>query len=191
MDSQHEPGGQEPRDQNIAHTDQPRPSRQSGRGQRPGQSRDQGSRGSGGSNRPGGNDGGGGNRGQKRGGSPGNQQEGREGRRRRKDGDRRGVYGFGDTIERCTCLSYHHSLPEIWPVHSRSNLATLRKVEVDRRPDAILFCDGAHAGPHLWPDGEIVGTSVTPDQDQRAGNLGPDADQAVITGEHVGPEEES
>jgi hypothetical protein len=33
-------------------------------------------------------------------------------------------------------------------------------VEVDRRSSAILFCDGAHAGPHLWPDGEIVGSSV-------------------------------
>lgn len=159
MDSQNEQGRQEQRDPNQPHHDAPRSSRQSGRGQRPNQGRDQGNRAAGGSPRPGQSEGGGGggNRGKNRGGSPGQQQEGREGRRRRKEGgDRRGIYGFGDAIERCTCVSYHHVMPEIWPVHSRSNLATLRMVEVDRRPNAILYCDSAHAGPHLWPDGELV-----------------------------------
>lgn len=160
MDSQNEQLGPEPRDQGESRHDVPRSGQQSGRGRRQNQSRDQGNRASGGPNRSGGADGGG-NRGQRRGGPAGNQQEAREGRRRRKEGgDRRGVYGFGDDIERCTCLSHHHALPEEWPVHSRSNLATLRMIEVDRRPSAILFCDGAHTGPHLWPDGEIVGTSL-------------------------------
>ncbi len=59
-------------------------------------------------------------------------------------------------MERATCLSYHHQMPDVWPVHSRSNLATLRVTEVDRRPEAILFCDGAHDGPHIWPDGEFA-----------------------------------
>jgi hypothetical protein len=160
MDAQNEHGRHEQGDPGQPHHDTPRSSRQPGRGQRPNQGRDQESRASGGPPRSGPNEGGGGSRGQRRGGSAGPQGEGREGRRRRKDGERRGLYGFGDSIQRCTCLSYHHEMPEAWPVHSRSNLATLRMIEVDRRPDAVLFCDGAHAGPHLWPDGEIAATSL-------------------------------
>ncbi len=90
-------------------------------------------------------------------GGPPEQRDGREGRKRRKDGsDRRGLYGFGDAIERATCTSYYHATPDIWPVQSHAGTATLRAVEVDRRPAAILYCDGAHAGSHIWPDDEIV-----------------------------------
>jgi hypothetical protein len=164
MDSKNEQSRQESRNPDRPHHDSPRPSRQSGRGQRQNQGRDQGNRASGGAPGSGPSDDGSGNRGKPRGGPSGQQQEGRdgrEGRRRRKDGgDRRGIYGFGDAIERCTCLSHYHEMPDNWPVHSRSNLATLRMVEVDRRASAILFCDGTHGGPHLWPDGEIVGTSA-------------------------------
>ena len=169
MDSQNEQVRQESRDPDQPRHDVTRSSRQPGRGQRQNQSRDQGSRASGGAPRSSSNEsgGGGGNRGKNRGGSSAHQQEGRDGRRRRKEGgDRRGIYGFGDAVERCTCVAYHHEMPDTWPVHSRSNLATLRVIEVDRRPSAILFCDGAHTGPHIWPDGEIVATSLpTPSEE--------------------------
>jgi len=44
-------------------------------------------------------------------------------------------------------------------VQSRGGVATLRAVEIDRRASAVLFCDGAHIGPHIWPDGELVADS--------------------------------
>ncbi len=93
----------------------------------------------------------------KRSGNPVASGEAREGRKRRRDGnDRRGRYGFGDAIERATCTSLAYEMPNVWPVQNRPGVATLRAVEVDRRPEAILYCDGAHIGPHFWPDGEIV-----------------------------------
>lgn len=103
----------------------------------------------------------------KRVGPPGGAVDGREGRKRRKDGnDRRGLYGFGDAIERSTCTSLSYEAPRVWPVQSRSGIATLRAVEVDRRASAVLFCDGAHVGPHIWPDGELaVGSSPTLEPD--------------------------
>lgn len=83
-----------------------------------------------------------------------NAQDGaEEGRRRR--GDRRQA-GFGDDIERAFCAS-HLAVPATgFPVQHRTDVATLRPVVVDRRPGAILLCDGAHPGDHFWPTGDAV-----------------------------------
>ena len=65
--------------------------------------------------------------------------------------------GFGDVVERAFCAAATPRLPETFPVQARDDLATLRPEIVDRREGALLFCDGQHAGPHLWPDGDPVG----------------------------------
>jgi hypothetical protein len=76
-------------------------------------------------------------------------------RRRRRGGDKRHV-GFGDGFERAYCIALQHPPPEAFPVVHRNDVATLRIRLVDRRPDAILLCDGQHVGPHSWPGGEAV-----------------------------------
>ena len=45
-------------------------------------------------------------------------------------------------------------VPDTWPVASRGGIATAALIEVDRRGDERLVCDGLHAGPHFWPDVE-------------------------------------
>lgn len=93
-----------------------------------------------------------------------------EGRRPRSDA-RRETYAFGDEIERAFCAAFHGSPPETFPVTSHEGLATRRPALVDRRTDAMLFCDGAHAGLHVWPDGEVV--------EQDAQTAPPPADRAA------------
>ncbi|HEU5431941.1 MAG TPA: hypothetical protein VFU81_09765, partial [Thermomicrobiales bacterium] len=44
--------------------------------------------------------------------------------------------------------------PEGFPVQRRLGVATLTVRIVARRPGAVLLCDGAHPGPHRWPDGD-------------------------------------
>lgn len=93
----------------------------------------------------------------KRGGAGGPQHENRDNRKRRKDGgERRPAMAFGDGIERAVCTAYRRWEPDGFPIQHRTGLATRRISEVDRRAEATLFCDGAHPGPHIWPDGELV-----------------------------------
>ena len=40
---------------------------------------------------------------------------------------------------------------------ARTGVAVMEPVIVDRRETAVLQCDLQHAGPHVWPDGEVVG----------------------------------
>jgi hypothetical protein len=80
--------------------------------------------------------------------------------RRRKRGsvaERKSSSGYGDGIERATCLFYRHTFPPEFPVNHRPGLATSRATEVDRRLDAVLLCDRNHEGDCLWPDGESIG----------------------------------
>jgi hypothetical protein len=88
--------------------------------------------------------------------------EPREERKRRREGgreghDRRSYSGFEDGLERAFCIAFRVLPPPAFPVQSRLGIATRRVIQVARRSDALLFCDGAHPGPHLWPDGEEVG----------------------------------
>ena len=74
---------------------------------------------------------------------------------RRRRGERRPA-GFGDGIERAFCAALRHVPPPGFPVQHRTGVATLRRVVVARRADAVLYCDGEHPGPHWWPDGDEV-----------------------------------
>jgi hypothetical protein len=79
-----------------------------------------------------------------------------EPRRKRATSERR-YAGWNDGIERAFCVHVEHTLPAAIPVHSRTGIATIPATVVGRRPAAILLCTFDHAGPHVWPDGEIVG----------------------------------
>lgn len=52
------------------------------------------------------------------------------------------------------CARATVTVPTAWPVASREGLATALLIEVDRRGDERLVCDGLHDGPHFWPDVE-------------------------------------
>ena len=78
-------------------------------------------------------------------------------RRRRRGGDKRHI-GFGDGVERAYCTALQYRPPDAFPVVHRNDAATLRIRLVDRRPGAILLCDGQHGGAHVWPGGETVET---------------------------------
>jgi hypothetical protein len=113
--------------------------------------------------------------GRKRPDSRGSQYDDR--RRKRGSQDRSGMAGYGDGVERATCVLYRHTLPPEFPVHHRAGLATSRPIEVDRRRDAVLLCDENHEGICMWPDGELVEkrldsmqsltSDVTPDVPER------------------------
>ena len=74
---------------------------------------------------------------------------------RRKRGEQR-YAGFGDEIERAYCLRGMRFFPATFPVESHAGAAIIPRHVVARRPGALLFCTYAHAGEHMWPDGEIV-----------------------------------
>ena len=77
-----------------------------------------------------------------------------EPKRRRPTAAERRFAGYGDGIERARCAAQFHRIPPGFPVQRRVGVATLPARPVARRPDAILLCDGAHPGPHRWPDGD-------------------------------------
>jgi hypothetical protein len=109
------------------------------------------------------------------------EQRGEERKRRREGGreglDRRSYAGFEDGIERAFCAAYRAAPPPAFPVQSRQGIAVRRIVQVGRRPDALLFCDGAHPGAHRWPDGGEV--------DEGSADRRPDKDDHVADpGEH-------
>ena len=81
---------------------------------------------------------------------------GPEPRRRKMSATERRFAGFGDDTDRACCAAYAKTVPPDFPVHLRTGAATLRMRVVARRPGAVLFCDGAHPGPHLWPLGVPV-----------------------------------
>jgi hypothetical protein len=78
-----------------------------------------------------------------------------EPRRKRATPERR-YAGWNDGIERAFCGHVEHRLPSAFPVLSRAGVATIPATIVARRPAAVLLCTFDHAGPHVWPDGEIV-----------------------------------
>lgn len=85
---------------------------------------------------------------------------GPEPRRRKMSATERRYAGFGDETDRACCAAYAKTVPPDFPVHLRAGVATLRMRVVARREGTILFCDGAHPGPHLWP----LGVPVTDDE---------------------------
>ena len=76
-------------------------------------------------------------------------------RRKRANGER--YAGWGDGIDRAYCARAQQTLPETFPVASHSGAAIIPATIVARRPDGFLVCTFSHHGPHLWPDGEVVG----------------------------------
>ncbi len=78
-----------------------------------------------------------------------------EARRKRAAAEKR-YAGWGDGIERAFCGYCEHLLPADFPVHSRHGVATIVPRVVARRPEALLLCTFDHAGPHIWPDGELT-----------------------------------
>ena len=123
--------------------------------------------------------------GRRRSDSRGSQHDDR--RRRRGTQDRQGASGYGDGVERATCIFIRHTLPPEFPVQHRVGLTTSRPIEVDRRPNAVLFCDRNHEGACLWPDGEPVGADPSPAKVLTT-IAGSDATQRDTTEEEAGGE---
>ncbi len=94
-------------------------------------------------------------------GEPSNVPDGLPGRlpqdTRRKRGNEQRYAGWGDGIERVYCAHAAHFLPESFPVASHAGAATSPATIVAQRPDLLLLCTFSHHGPHVWPDGELVG----------------------------------
>lgn len=49
------------------------------------------------------------------------------------------------------CVYHAASEVEEEPVQTRTGMATLRHLAVDRFGGATLYCDCMHNGPHQWP----------------------------------------
>lgn len=97
------------------------------------------------------------NKGDSDGGS-GNRNRGR----RPGGGNRKGAYRFDDRLEHDICQLVTHRAPQGFPAINRAELATMPPVEVARTESRILFCDGSHDGPHIWPNGdETIDESLT------------------------------
>jgi hypothetical protein len=94
-------------------------------------------------------------------GEPSNVPSGSPGRlpqdTRRKRGNEQRYAGWGDGIERVYCARAEQGLPESFPVASHAGAATIPATIVAQRPDRLLLCTFSHHGPHVWPDGELVG----------------------------------
>jgi hypothetical protein len=65
--------------------------------------------------------------------------------------------GFGDGVERAFCMGIISRPPRAYPAQHRTGIAVLSSVIVARGESSVLFCDCEHAGPHVWPNGEVVG----------------------------------
>jgi hypothetical protein len=63
-------------------------------------------------------------------------------------------------MERVYCARAEQFLPERFPVASHAGAATIPATIVAQRPDGILLCTFSHHGPHVWPDGELVGDGL-------------------------------
>ncbi len=75
-------------------------------------------------------------------------------RRSGSGGGKKGAYRFEDQLEHNICQLVTHQSPKGFPAFSRSELAVLPLAEVARTETRILFCNGLHDGPHLWPNGD-------------------------------------
>jgi hypothetical protein len=71
--------------------------------------------------------------------------------------DRSAMAGYGDGVERAMCLGVVSRTPGLFPVHHRTGIAVRTLETVDRTESSILLCDVQHEGPHIWPNGDIVG----------------------------------
>lgn len=83
--------------------------------------------------------------------------EGGDPNRQRSRNDRHSMSGFGDGIERAFCVGIVSSPPRSYPAQHRTGVAVMSRVVVARSGASILFCDCEHAGPHIWPNGDVVG----------------------------------
>ena len=69
----------------------------------------------------------------------------------------RAMVGFGDGIERAICQGVISAPPRSYPVQHRTGVAVIPLAVVDHHPNVVLLCDGQHGGPHIWPNGDVVG----------------------------------
>lgn len=49
------------------------------------------------------------------------------------------------------CIHHLASHTECEPMQMRSNMTTIRHLQVDHFGEATLYCDCLHNGPHQWP----------------------------------------
>ena len=89
--------------------------------------------------------------------SPGNSPQRPPQDTRRKRSNEQRYTGWGDGIERVYCARAEQFLPQAFPVSSHAGAATIRATIVARRSGGLLLCNFSHHGPHVWPDGELVG----------------------------------
>src|SRR5215203_5631454 len=89
--------------------------------------------------------------------APGNSPQRSPQDTRRKRGNEQRYTGWGDGIERVYCARAEQLLPQAFPVASHLGAATIAATIVARRPGGLLLCNFSHHGPHIWPDGELVG----------------------------------
>lgn len=93
--------------------------------------------------------------GSRRGGKPGHDPtDGGRSNRSRID---RGMSGYGDEVERAMCTVVTSVPPRAFPVQHRTGVAVRKIRIVAQTASAVLLCDGAHDGPHVWPNGDIAG----------------------------------
>lgn len=63
------------------------------------------------------------------------------------------------------CIHHMASFIEQEPMQVRSNMTTLRHLQVDHLGEATLYCDCLHNGPHEWPPSmQTLHTAIELDQ---------------------------
>jgi hypothetical protein len=60
-------------------------------------------------------------------------------------------------IERGYCRLHRTTVPNLYPVQLRPDMAIRRPTVVATRPGEELLCNSEHSGPHLWPNGDEAG----------------------------------
>ena len=63
---------------------------------------------------------------------------------------------FDGSHDRLVCVARSHLIPEGFPVQHRRLTAARRLSVVGRTETALLYCDLAHTGPHLWPEESVT-----------------------------------
>jgi hypothetical protein len=91
----------------------------------------------------------------KRGGRP--HAEGGDLQRQGKSRSEKAISGYGDGIERAICLGVRGIPPRSFPVQHRTGLAVKPFQRIAQTDSSVLLCDSEHEGPHVWPNGDIVG----------------------------------
>jgi hypothetical protein len=79
-----------------------------------------------------------------------------ERRSRPRSSERTGANGFRDGLDHSSCIAMTFTPSPTGVIYGRTGVATMVAGVVARRDAAVLHCDRQHAGPHVWPDGQVV-----------------------------------